>query len=423
MNDFFDVYLEYTRGGEVPIACHRWSAIVGIGALLERNVSINFGEADIFPNLYAMIIGKSATKKSTAIKRIKKILRDAGYNTFAADKTSKEKYLQDLAAQNAGSEGGDGTDILDRNIFGNVSDQLSTPNFIAADEANDFFGINNESLLSLLGSLWDYEGVYENRIKTGKSDFIPNPTVSILSGNTPTGFSQAFPPAIIGQGFFSRLLLIYSEPVDYRITIPRRPSASEKEELIKLIHRIREQAVGSHDLEVASPIAFKLVDKIYNTYTHIDDTRFEAYSNRRLHHLLKIVLIVSAAKLEKKISEDSVIQANTYLSYAESLMPKALGEFGKAKNSDITHKILNIIETKFPVSLKQIIKETAHDVEKPDDVGPILRKLLVQDKIQCSKVDGLYLPLKKERDDVKETKEGLVDYGKYLSTQEMDVKK
>jgi hypothetical protein len=153
--------------------------------------------------MYTMLIGNAGTKKSTAIKLIKKLLIRTGYTNIAAERTSKEKYLQDLSSQQDASGGEQ--DVLDRNIFGTGDDSAVTSNFIAADEANDFFGIGNIEFLSVLGSLWDWEGKYENRIKTGKSDFISNPTISILAGNTPIGFATAFPSSIFGQGFFSRL--------------------------------------------------------------------------------------------------------------------------------------------------------------------------------------------------------------------------
>ena len=87
--DFFSRYLEYTSGGEVPICFHRWSAIVGIGVLLERNVYLQFGHGAIYPNMYVMLIGNAGTKKSTAIKLAKKLLIKAGYTNIAAERTSK----------------------------------------------------------------------------------------------------------------------------------------------------------------------------------------------------------------------------------------------------------------------------------------------------------------------------------------------
>ena len=113
-------------------------------------------------------------------------------------------------------------DILDCK----VSDTNSKPAecFIALGEFADFLGQNNIDFITMLGALWDVPDQYEHRIKTGKSPFVDRPIVSILGGSTPTGFSLTFPPDIIGQGFLSRLLLIYGEPTGKRIAWPSRPS-------------------------------------------------------------------------------------------------------------------------------------------------------------------------------------------------------
>lgn len=415
--DFFEAYLEYTRGGEVPICYHRWSAIVGIGALLERNAYLPFGHSHIHPNQYAMLIGEPGTKKSTAIKVMKKLLLKAGFNHIAAEKTSGEKYLADLASvhENSGTD----DDVLERNIFGTVNDSLVTPSLVAADEANTFFGINNVNFLTVLGDLWDYEGKFENRIKTGKSDFIPNPTVSILSGNTATNFSIAFPPAIFGNGFFSRLLLVYSEPTGVKVTLPRSPSEAETGELIKLLQMIKQTAsIGEYTFGRG---AFELIDKIYHSETKIDDVRFASYHNRRLTHLYKLCLIVAASRMEKFISETAVVQANTYLRYIERLMPKALGEFGKAKNSDISHKVMNIIENKFPIGVKDIFREVSSELDKPSDLGVIIQKLLMAEKINS--VNGVLLPRKRPEDLAKEEKEGMVNFEMFMTKQEIEVKR
>jgi hypothetical protein len=415
--DFFEEYLKYTAGGEVPICFHRWGAILGIATILERNVFLQHGHGHIYPNMYAMLIGTAGTKKSTAIKLIKKILIKAGYTHIAAERTSKEKYLADLSSQNDESHP---DDILDQNIFGaTANDAIVTSNFIAADEANDFFGIGNIEFLSVLGSLWDWEGKYENRIKTGKSDFISNPTINILSGNTPTGFATAFPSSIFGQGFFSRLLLVYAEPTGDRITIPRTPAQDETELIIRLLHAIKSACVGLYKY---TPSAFKLLDKIYQTSKPHEDSRFDSYANRRLVHLQKMCLIVSCARLEKEVSELSVIQANTYLRYIERLMPKALGEFGKAKNSDISHRVLSIIETKFPITIKEIFREVSSELDKPSDLGIIIQKLVMADKIQSIQ-GGMLLPKKSPEDLNDEEREGMVSFGRFLTPQELGVKR
>jgi hypothetical protein len=365
-----------------------------------------------------MLIGTAGTRKSTAIKLMKSLLVSAGYTTISAERTSKEKFLMDLAGYPDDPEPyARGVDnILDKNLFGDMNDESTIrPMLIGADEANDFFGIGNLEFLSILGSLWDHSGSpYLNRIKTGKSVSIPNPTISILAGNTPTGFSLAFPPDILGQGFFSRLLLVYGEPNGRRIAFPKIPDPAQTAHIVTALQRIKSYHHGN--LEYTS-IARSLLNMIYQSDARqVDDLRFDSYYNRRFTHLIKLCIIVSASRLEKIVTELCVLEANTYLSYIETLMPKALGEFGKSKNSDVTHKILSYIELNDGVKLKDIMRLVSSDLEKPADIGDIIRKLSVTEKIQNH--GGLFLPMRKKGIS---NVSGMIEQS-YLTDEELNVK-
>jgi len=330
--DFITLYLAYTSKTECPTFFHRWTAVTSLSAYLGRQIYFNHGHFTLYPNLYTMLIGSPGTKKSSAIKIGAKLLKQAGYNTFAAKKTRQEKFLLDLAEQSeklaaANSlELGDagGFDILDQNLWGDdIDDAESYTNkppaecFIAADEFNNFIGVNNLDFVSILGELWDYEGVYDYKLKNSKSVYIPNPTISILGGNTPTGFAQAFPTESIGQGFFSRLLLIYGEPSGVKYTFPPKPDTELQAQLISLLHKIKEKVVGEITMTHG---AMRLLDAIYKKWPGIDDIRFEHYANRRLTHLLKLCLVIVASKIGTVIDVDDVIYANTLLTFTENLM-------------------------------------------------------------------------------------------------------
>lgn len=387
-DDFFSQYLDYTSGIEPPAVFQRWCAIAGIGALLGRQFYFQHGHFSVYPNTYTMLIGSPGTRKSTAIKLMRSLLVQAGYGTIAAEKSTKEKFLLDLAGEDNGTLSPD--DILDKNLFGDGDDKSDSEMFIMADEFNDFFGNGNIEFVSLLGTLWDFNGVYRNRIKNGKSVDINNPTVSILGGNTPTGFSLAFPTDILGQGFFSRILLIYGEPNGKRIPFPERPSDAATQAIRESLQSIKSNVFGPADLR---PSARALLDKIYHLNPTVDDVRFESYSNRRFIHLIKLCLIHAAARGSSAISDQDVLYANTVLTHSESFMPRALGEFGKGKNSDVTHKVLQVISSAGTViSFKDIWKHVHSDLEKMPQLQEILVNLHAADKIQSVPDLNGYLP-------------------------------
>lgn len=367
--------------------------------------------------MYIMLIGSPGTRKSSAIKLVKKIVQSAGYSTIAADKTTKEKWLLDLALQHEdegdGNEILNGSSILDKNLFGaDESDSalLSRPPaecFIMADEFNDFLGNGNIEFISLLGVLWDYEGVYRNRIKTGKSVNITHPTVSILSGNTPTNFSLAFPPEIIGQGFFSRLLLIYGEPTGRKITFPKMPSPEETSRLVAEINTIRDKCRGIVTMDSG---AEKLLDKIYTSHSGIDDFRFESYSNRRFTHLLKLCVILTANRGSLRMKEEDVLLGNTILTFAENMMPKALGEFGRNKNGDVVQIVMEVLnKATAPVNFTQLWAQISMHFSKPEELHQIIKNLQMANKISLVKDPPGYLPRRVVITEVGNS--NLVDFG------------
>jgi hypothetical protein len=399
-SNFIEDYLAYIGLSESPTTYHRWCAISSLGAYLGRQLSLPFGHDNLHTNMYMMLIGVAGARKSTAIKISKKIITLAGYEYISADKSSKEKFMLDLAGED--TENVD--DILDRNLFGDRSESEYKEMFIACDEFNDFIGNGNIEFISLLGTLWDYDGLFKNRIKTGKSVEIMNPTVSILGGNTQVNFAQAFPPSTLGQGFFSRLLLIYGEPTGRKITKPVPPSAESTVEIVRQMQAVKLACSGTAQ---CTPTADKLLDKIYTSGRfEVSDGRFDSYNNRRFTHLLKLCLICAAANHTRTITEAIVIYANTILAHTEYLMPKALGEFGKSKDSDVTHKVMIALEkTGRPLTVKDLWTLVHTDLSKINDLTEMLRSLITADKI--FNAGGGFLAKRKARD---EDVSGTVNY-------------
>ena len=416
MTDLITSYLEYTSNTEPPAIFHRWSILTCVAAYLSRDIHIKHGHFTIYPNLYTLLIGSAGSRKSSAINIAKGLLKQSGYSNFSPTKTTKEKFFIDMAEHSAGGV----EDFLEQSIFGNKEDDTNSVSemFIVAGEFNTFFGNNILDFVTDLGELWDYNGRFESKVKNSKSVQIMNPTINILGGNTPTGFSAAFPIEILGQGFFSRTLMIYGERTREKITWPEPPNPKHTEELLITLRAIKAQAIQS-GLITISVEAKEILNTIYMHWNDLDDARFESYSNRRFTHLLKLCMIVAAIRLSSIISVEDVIYANTILSYAEHFMPKALGEFGKAKHADVAHKILQVLEsTNDPLGSVDLWKYVHTDLDKPSDLSTILENLVRAEKIQVFK--GKFLPRKKAIREVNDDLKSAVINFNLLSKEERD---
>lgn len=379
----FDSYFQYVERTESPLIFHRWSVLSCLGAMLGRQYYLPFGDFSIIPNQYVMLIGDPGTRKSTAIKMAKRLIGSAGYDKFSAERTSKEKFLLDLE----GVEDDNGkvtTNSVMQNLFGDEAiggDPKEV--FVTADEFNEFVGSSNLEFLSLLGSLWDWDSPdapFKQRLKTSRSVSIYQPTINILAGNTHAGFSEAFPPQSIGQGFLSRLILVHGESTGKKITFPEKPDELLKTTIINTLQEIRAEVHGEATM---TDKARGMLEVIYRTFDGLEDARFKHYSTRRFTHLLKLCLLSAASNCRREIRAEDVLFANTLLTFTEHKMPNALGEFGKAKNADVAARIMSVLaEARGPLDVPALWKQVQSDLDRPEDLNKLLAGLMQGGKIQ-----------------------------------------
>jgi hypothetical protein len=387
VNDFISEYLRYIGITETPAVFNRWSCIGILGALVGKGYNFQHGHFNVRANMYIMLLGNAGSRKSTAIKVATKLLRATGYTSIAADRSTKEKLLLDLAGESSGSlEETDEITDLDAALFGKGgAKEDASEMLIAADEFNVFIGNGNIEFLSMLGSMWDHSGTYENKVKNSKSVKIQDPYISILAGNTATGFSMAFPQEAIGQGIFSRIILVQGDATGRKIAFPEAPSAEATAQIVKMMHEIK-MIVGSSTATMTLE-AKEMLAEIYNAITPLSDIRFESYMNRRFTHLIKLCMICSAASFNSTITVADVIYANTILTHTEHGMSRALGEFGKSRNSDVSHKLVQVLESAFgPMTIKQLWKHVSNDIDDISKMSDVLNNLVVADKIIVTKV-------------------------------------
>lgn len=388
--DFFEEYFNFVGESEAPTIYHRWCSLSILSTLLARDVYIKFGHQTIFPNQYLLLLGAPAARKNTAIGIATRLLREVGYKRFAKDQTSKERFFVDLVHKvetDTGIDEGLETLVLD----------APSETMIAKGEFLDFIGQNNMPFLTSLTNLWDCPEEYEHPKLHGRSVVIPRPTINILGGATVKGLGLAIPQEAIGTGILSRLLLIYGEPSGKQITFPREVEIEEASKLKELLLEMKLKLKGKMEV---SEEAKEILDRMYKTFPGIDDGRFSDYTGRRFIHLLKISMCISASNLRLVIEVKDVLQANTILHAAETAMPKALGEFGQSKYSNVSNTIMEYLNKAIkPVKHQELWKLVAKDLNDQRDLTNIMVNLRSSEKIQVMAIDGKaggYLPIHKE---------------------------
>lgn len=409
-NDFVSRYMRFCDldNSEAPAVYHRWVCLSILGAALGRQVWIKHGPFVIYPNQYILLMGTPGTRKGSAMSIGKRILKGANYRRFSADKTSKERFLMDMRHTDA-----DHSDSIEELEL--LSMDSPAESYIMSGEFTDFIGQGNMEFITLLTNLWDNLDTYKQPKIQGKSVTVEKPTVNLLGANTPEGFSLAFPPEALGNGFLSRVIMLHAEPTTNRVAWPAEPDHLVQASLINHLTDVRMACEG----EIAiSKEAIELGKYIYKNEIAVDDARFVHYQQRRFTHLLKLCMILAASDLEDTITADHMIKANTVLSRAERHMPKALGEFGASKYSAIYGKILAYLgSSEYPRTVAEIFRVVSRDINKQSELTDILLNLKNSGKIQAAQVRGKsgYLPMHTEK---KEWAEHTLDLS-WLTEQEL----
>lgn len=383
MRDFFDLYFDYVGITEVPKFYNRWCPIVATAAMLGRQCWFQHGHWTIYPNMYVMLIGEPAARKTTAINLQTRILKRTGYDTFSADHTSMERFIYDLKH---GQD--DENDITGKTVEDLLDLEVDTPNegFITADEFTDFVGKHNLVFLVALSRLYDNLPEYKHPKLHGKSIKVENPTVNILSASQPEMLYSAFPPEAIGQGVMSRFIMVYGEATGLKVTFPKPPTQDSIDNIVARMVKIRTEVRG--EITLSNEAAF-LINEMYQNAVGIDDYRFAHYNNRRFTHLLKLSMLFAAMDCRNKITVHDALKANTLLYYTEIRMPRALGEFGKSKNSDVANKVISLLKSKGkPMTLSLLFNELSNDVETKDRLIDILKNMQLAGKVKSLTING-----------------------------------
>lgn len=382
----FKDYFRSVEATESARICHRWAAISTIASLLGDKVYINFGGTKVYPNLYIMIVGTAGSRKSTAIKYSAKLLREVKYGNLAAAATSREQFFEDFAS------------VLDQDSRDNYSaglldpedlDKLSTNYTVVADEFNDFAGLNNVGMYTSLANLWDYTGVFEYRPKHGKKVAIINPILNLLAGNTPDGFAAAFPANVLNQGLVSRTLIINAGKIRQKLYWPDPPDASVIKSLAEKLSLVK-TLVGEI---IISPGAKAVLKDIYEHWNNVEDSRFASYGSRRYRQLLKLCIIMAASHGGLIVNKETVIEANTILTFAERHMPDALGEHGLNRSSPVVGRILDTVKHHHQplISVDSIYKAVATDVKDLKECKDIIMNLVAADRLQATRAGITYV--------------------------------
>lgn len=346
---YLNDYMAMVEETESPRLFHVWSALSGISAALGRRCRFPFGPMSIFPNQFVVLVGTPGTRKSTAMNIMKRQLRRSTGVRFAPKDTAGQRQGLVVAMQ-GGEEKKEFIDSIELGAADNslaaltledLSQVTNTPEdseefensfisvadkhhlMVTATELSQFIGQNNLQMLDFLVTMWDGED-YEYQTKAGLTT-LKNPLLNMISCTTPTSIHHSMPPAAGGQGFLSRMILVYGSRKYKLVPRPVEPDPDLVDSVRHAMNRAYFEVAGDFQ---ETPEAKAYCESLYDFQLEINDPRFGYYHERRQDHLIKLAMALTASRGYHTIDIEDYREAHKILRATERGMPDALGEFG-----------------------------------------------------------------------------------------------
>lgn len=383
-------YLAMVEDTESPRLFHLWAALSAVSGALGRRCWLPFGPSVIYPNQFILLVGHPGTRKSSAMNVARKMMKNAtnikfapqdtagqrqGIVKFMSTREEDEMHLEGAPLENDSLLGLDVEKVMDIDD-GKSPDQIPAHAdkhhlFVAANEFSRFIGQNNFQMLDFLTTMWDGDD-YE--YLTQKDTIrLKDPLLNLVGCTTPTSIAASLPPASAGQGFLSRIILVHGAEKYKLVPRPSTPDSSRVSAVQSALFKINHEFNGAFSETKA---AYDLSCELYAYVPDIVDSRFASYIQRRYTHLLKLGMVLAAARGSMTIEASDYAEANAILSITEIGMPDALGQFGLSPVSQVKHEILEFCRrADGPVGIN-IIYSVFHKDLKVADLNDVLGDLV-----------------------------------------------
>lgn len=377
--DFIQSFLSYTEGTLSPPIFRQWSAISCLAASVERRVYTTTSLGTLYPNMFVVLVGGPGSGKTVAVDFVMDLWRNARYN----GDPNKRLYMAPKRMTRAGLI--DALFESDRKILLTDGQQHITANtgllefhslIVPSPEFGVLISAHDLDFLSTLNDLFDNPVDFGEKLRWvngGKTKEIIAPQINILAGTQPSFLGSVMPEAAWGQGFTSRLIMIYSSTMQAppQLFIKRNPRVELRQQLLahvgemsKLIGEVQWEDAAAELMQELTSQRFKPEPEHY---------RLQHYNSRRMVHMLKLSMISSFSRGNSMlVTKPDVERALDILHRAEAVMPDIFREM-ETKSDTATLTEMHIwmyrlyTKDKKPIHRAKMIHQLTHFFQVPSE--------------------------------------------------------
>lgn len=387
LKNWKQAYLQYVFDTEPPDLYKEWVAISVMASALERKCYLKFGSLVFYPNMYIVLVGPSGRCRKSVSMTSGRELINYLETKIAPDATTRVGLIGELEES-----------IVNQYM---TADGSTVPGHcsltVYSPELTVFLGYGQAELLTDLTNWYDCDANWRYKTQGRGLQIITNVWVNILGATTPDLISSALPRDTVGGGLSSRFIFVYETKKGKSISVTKMKSRDQD-----LYERMQ------HDLQEINLMqgAFEVTDNFKtafeNWYDVIDenrpteDARFDGYIERRATHIIKLCIILSAARSSDKIVDKEIFdQALDLLLRTEIKMFSTFRGSGMSDLSIATTNIMQVITDRGMIAYSEILYMYYYDVLKhqTDQILETLVEMEFCEKYIHPKTGKLYYKL------------------------------
>lgn len=337
--DWLTGYMDYASFSEAPRRMHFWTGVSCIAGALRRRVWIDQAYFKWHANHYIIFVAPPGiVSKSTTAGIGMRLLHQVPGINFGPDVVTWPALVSAFAACNESFE-----------FNGEFLTQCALT--LESSELGNLLNPQDREMVDLLVTLWDSkQGGFRKVTKNSGNDTVENPWINMIACTTPSWIAGNFPEYVIGGGFTSRVLFVYTDTKDKYISYPalKVPKNMLEQEvaLIQDLNHIAQNLCGAYVL-TADALAWgeEWYKKHYSGVSKsISDERFAGYRARKQTHIHKLAMVLAASQRDELlITSEDLIVANTMITDLEEDMAKVFEKIGLTEESRQTDRFIKFI--------------------------------------------------------------------------------
>lgn len=339
LDSWIDGFVTFTDGTSAPKIFRKWAAVSTVAAALERKVWVRFNKRTLYPNLYALLVGGPGVGKTDALRGVMDFTRRLPNVHLAPTSVSRASLADALV---------DATRIVIRP--GELAAVTSFNSlYVCSAEFGTFLTAYEGEFMSTLNHLWDCIHYDERKrhMKKGEKLVVEHPQLNLIAGTTPAWLTTNLPPQAWSEGFSSRLLMIHSEkgPLSDPFEEASVDSSLEADLDSDLLHIHNMFGLIRFDADAAAALKEWYGGGQEPVPRH---PKLEHYIPRRATHLVKLCMVMSAARGDDyRIKIQDWNSALALLLEAESTIPAIFRDMKTGGDSSIMDETYGEVERLF----------------------------------------------------------------------------